>query len=113
MKTKTDPYEMVAKPGEMYGKIHDATKCCIDGWGAIIASVCEGPAAGGTKLKFQPGLDNVHEEGFPLGYPALREDAEKSALKWLKKTAKARGLKLKLYVVPPEGHAGKVKLVSA
>ena len=112
MGKRRDPFDLTPREGELYGKIHDATRCCIDGWGGYVASVCK---PGSTDLLFENhrAMHNVHEEGFRRGDPLDAAEAYAKALKWLKKTARSRGLKLMLFQHPPEGHAGKVKLVRA
>lgn len=58
-------------------------------------------------------MQNVFEVGFRQGDTTRRTEAHAEALAWLKSVALSRGMKLKLYVYPPDGHAGKVKLVDA
>lgn len=105
-----DLYDLIPALGEMYGEVHEATGCCIAGWGCFIASITDAPGSG--KIKTDPIMVRIHEEGFRIDVenPKLdgqRELAKNRCYEWLQEVAKERGLRL----VTTEVVNGKVKLV--
>jgi hypothetical protein len=77
----------------MYGEVHDVTKCCVEGFGCWIASVCSDTS---RALKFLDAAGKFDE--------MLEASSRVEGITWLKELAAQRGLELRLY--PPQGMAG-------